>query len=78
MKSENIHNDLSADCQSVKKRGAPMKKILQIGWKDLRVIFRDRAALILMLVAPFVLTVGDGTGDRVTGRPPAVASARYR
>jgi ABC-2 type transport system permease protein len=37
-----------------------MKKILQIGWKDLRVIFRDRAALILMLVAPFVLTVAMG------------------
>jgi ABC-2 type transport system permease protein len=37
-----------------------MKLILQIGWKDLRVIFRDRAALILMLVAPFVLTVAMG------------------
>jgi ABC-2 type transport system permease protein len=37
-----------------------MKIILQIGWKDLRVLFRDRAALILMLVAPFALTVGMG------------------
>jgi ABC-2 type transport system permease protein len=37
-----------------------MKTILHIGWKDLRVIFRDRAALILMLVAPFVLTVAMG------------------
>ena len=37
-----------------------MKKILQIGWKDLRVIFRDRAALILMLLAPFAMTVGMG------------------
>jgi ABC-2 type transport system permease protein len=37
-----------------------MKKILQIGWKDLRVIFRDRSALILMLLAPFVLTVAMG------------------
>jgi ABC-2 type transport system permease protein len=37
-----------------------MKIILQIGWKDLRMIFRDRAALILMLVAPFVLTVAMG------------------
>ena len=37
-----------------------MKKILQIGWKDLRVIFRDRAALILMLLAPFALTIGMG------------------
>ena len=37
-----------------------MKKILQIGWKDLRVIFRDRAALILMLLAPFAMTIGLG------------------
>jgi ABC-2 type transport system permease protein len=37
-----------------------MKRILQIGWKDLRVIFRDRAALILMLLAPFAMTVGMG------------------
>ena len=37
-----------------------MKKIIQIGWKDLRVIFRDRAALILMLLAPFALTLGMG------------------
>jgi ABC-2 type transport system permease protein len=37
-----------------------MKKILQIGLKDLRVIFRDRAALILMLLAPFALTLGMG------------------
>lgn len=42
-----------------------MKKILQIGWKDLTVIFRDRAALILMLGAPFLLTLGMGL---VTGR----------
>ena len=37
-----------------------MKKILQIGWKDLRVIFRDRAALILMLLAPFAMTIAMG------------------
>jgi ABC-2 type transport system permease protein len=37
-----------------------MKKILQIGWKDLRVIFRDRAALILILLAPFAMTIGMG------------------
>jgi len=42
-----------------------MRKILFIGWKDLTVIFRDRAALILMLVAPFALTLGMGL---VTGR----------
>jgi ABC-2 type transport system permease protein len=36
-----------------------------IGWKDLRIAFRDRAALILMLLAPFLLTLGLGA---VTGR----------
>src|SRR5512141_108140 len=42
-----------------------MKKIFLIGWKDLTLAFRDRAALILMLAAPFVLTLGLGA---VTGR----------
>lgn len=37
-----------------------MKKILLIGWKDLIVTFRDRAALIMMLAAPLALTVGLG------------------
>lgn len=37
-----------------------MTKILHIGWKDLKLIFRDRAALILMLAAPFALTLGMG------------------
>jgi ABC-2 type transport system permease protein len=37
-----------------------MKKIFLLGWKDLTLAFRDRAALILMLVAPFVLTLGLG------------------
>ena len=37
-----------------------MKKTLQIGWKDLTVIFHDRAALILMLGAPFLLTLTMG------------------
>ena len=42
-----------------------MKKVLLIGWKDVTLAFRDRAALILMLAAPFLLTVGLGF---VTGR----------
>ncbi len=42
-----------------------MKKTLMIAWKDLKIIFRDRAALILMLAAPFALTLGLGF---VTGR----------
>ncbi|MEW6404005.1 MAG: ABC transporter permease [Chloroflexota bacterium] len=42
-----------------------MIKTFLIGIKDLRLAFRDRAALILMLAAPFVLTLGLGL---VTGR----------
>jgi ABC-2 type transport system permease protein len=42
-----------------------MKKIFLIGWKDVTVIFRDRAALTFMLLAPFLLTLGMGF---VTGR----------
>ena len=37
-----------------------MLKTFLIGIKDLRLAFRDRAALILMLAAPFVLTLGLG------------------
>lgn len=37
-----------------------MKKILLIGTKDLLLAFRDRAALLLMLLAPFLLTLGMG------------------
>ncbi len=37
-----------------------MTKLLIIGWKDLKLMFRDRAALILMLAAPFALTLGMG------------------
>ncbi len=42
-----------------------MLKTFLIGIKDLRLAFRDRAALIFMLAAPFVLTLGMGL---VTGR----------
>ncbi|HND47927.1 MAG TPA: ABC transporter permease, partial [Anaerolineales bacterium] len=42
-----------------------MLKTFLIGFKDVRLAFRDRAALLLMLAAPFVLTVGLGL---VTGR----------
>jgi len=37
-----------------------LKKIFLLGWKDLVLAFRDRAGLILMLVAPFALTLGLG------------------
>jgi ABC-2 type transport system permease protein len=42
-----------------------IKKLFLIAMKDLRLIFRDKSALVLMLVAPFVLTIGMGA---VTGR----------
>jgi ABC-2 type transport system permease protein len=37
-----------------------MKKVLRIGFKDLLIIFQDRTALIMMLLAPLVLTVAMG------------------
>jgi ABC-2 type transport system permease protein len=42
-----------------------MKKLFLIGLKDLKLVFRDRAALTFMLLAPFLLTIGMGF---VTGR----------
>jgi ABC-2 type transport system permease protein len=49
-----------------------MRKILLIGWKDLTLAFRDRAALIMMLLAPIALTIGMGF---VTGRLSGGASS---
>jgi len=42
-----------------------MLKTILIGIKDLKLMFRDRAALTFMLLAPFLLTIGMGF---VTGR----------
>ncbi len=42
-----------------------LKKLFLIAIKDLRLIFRDPSALVLMLLAPFVLTIGMGA---LTGR----------
>lgn len=42
-----------------------MQKLFLIGLKDLKLVFRDRAALVFMLLAPFLLTIGMGF---VTGR----------
>ena len=42
-----------------------MKNLFLIGIKDLKLMFRDRAALTFMLLAPFLLTIGMGF---VTGR----------
>jgi len=48
-----------------------MKKLFLIGIKDLKLVFRDRPALIFMLLAPFLLTIGMGF---VTGRFSGSAS----
>jgi ABC-2 type transport system permease protein len=37
-----------------------MKKLILIGLKDVKLAFRDRPALLLMLLAPFALTLGLG------------------
>ena len=37
-----------------------MKKLFLIGFKDLKLIFRDKTALMFMLLAPFLLTLGLG------------------
>lgn len=52
-----------------------MLKTLLIGIKDVRLAFRDRAALILMLLAPFLLTLGMGfvTG-RFSGRTSGISN----
>src|SRR4030095_13228762 len=49
----------------IEERVSNMKKLFLIGLKDLKLMFRDRAALIFMLLAPFLLTIGMGF---VTGR----------
>ncbi len=42
-----------------------MKKLILIALKDLKLVFRDKAALLFMLLAPFLLTLGLGL---VTGQ----------
>jgi len=37
-----------------------MRKLFLIGLKDLKLVFRDKAAMIFMLLAPFLLTLGMG------------------
>ncbi|MBA3074975.1 MAG: ABC transporter permease, partial [Anaerolineae bacterium] len=37
-----------------------MRKLLIIAFKDVLLIFRDRAALLFMFLAPFALTIGLG------------------
>ncbi len=46
-------------------RGQAVKKTLLLAIKDLKLAFRDRAAILLMLAAPFLLTLGLGL---ITGR----------
>ena len=52
-----------------------MRKLFLIAFKDFKLIFRDRAALILMLLAPFALTIGMGF---VTGRFSGGRQHRYQ
>jgi ABC-2 type transport system permease protein len=49
-----------------------MRKLFLIGLKDVRLAFRDKAALVLMLLAPFLLTLGLGA---VTGRFSGASSS---
>lgn len=49
-----------------------MKKTLLLALKDLKLAFRDRAAILLMLAAPFLLTLGMAL---ITGRLSAPAGA---
>jgi ABC-type multidrug transport system permease subunit len=60
-----------------------VKKALYIAWKDLRVAFRDPAAIILMLVTPFLLTLvfgfafggfGGSSGEGISQIPIAVVN----
>lgn len=53
-----------------------LRLLLLIALKDLRLIFRDKAALVLMLLAPFVLTLGLGalTGRFSGGNNSAISS----
>jgi ABC-2 type transport system permease protein len=37
-----------------------MRKLFLIGLKDLKLVFRDKAAMVFMLLAPFLLTLGMG------------------
>ena len=37
-----------------------LKNLILIAYKDIRLVFRDKSALLLMLLAPFVLTLGLG------------------
>ena len=52
-----------------------MKKLLIIGLKDIRLILRDRTAVVMMFLAPFLLTLGLGV---VTGRFSGATSAGIR
>jgi len=59
-----------------------MSKIFLIGWKDLKLAFRDRAALIFMFLAPLLLTVGLGfvtgsftsSSSTISGIPVAIVN----
>ena len=47
-----------------------MKKILNICQKDIAIIMRDKGAMVLMLLAPILLTLGNGCSHRFFLRAP--------
>ena len=54
-----------------------MKKILLIGWKDVKLAFRDRSAMLLTLAAPFLLIVGLGfISGRMSGNSGGIGGIR--
>jgi ABC-2 type transport system permease protein len=53
-----------------------MRKILTITWKDINVIFRDGAGVILMIAGPLVLTLGLGLITGSFGRDDAPTISR--
>lgn len=52
-----------------------MKKLLAIMWKDVNVLFRDGAAVALIIAGPLVLTIGLGlvTGSFAASDAPAIS-----
>lgn len=53
-----------------------MKALLTIGAKDLRILFGDRVALLLMLGAPLLLALGMGLVSGAFSGAPAAGPAR--
>ena len=55
-----------------------MKKLFIIGFKDIKLVFRDKTALTFMLLAPFLLTIGLGFVTGAYGRRSAYGISRIK